>query len=253
MTTISDEKLMAFADNALPPDEAAAVVALIAADPHMLEKVEMYRSSRRIVAEAMQPLAAEPVPPALQDAVLAMIAKSEAEASRQPADNVVPFRARPPQAPAQSHWSMRIAASVAVLAAAIGGYAIGVGSSSTEPASNVAVGAELPEALAAMLATQPSGTEAQIEGAMLKMIATVRTPDGTLCREFEIDSLANKQTSMGVACRADQSWRLDIAVAAPADDGGFAPASSQTALSSYLDAIGASDALDAAQEKDALR
>ena len=39
------------------------------------------------------------------------------------------------------------------------------------------------------------------------------------------------------------------AVAAPADDGGYAPASSATVLDSYLDAIGASDALDATAEK----
>jgi hypothetical protein len=177
-----------------------------------------------------------------------MLYGSEAKATPQ-AENIVPFRPRAAQAPVPRHWSMRIAASVAVLAAAAGGYAIGLSSSPTQPAWTIAVGSDVPAALSSLLSTQPSGTEPALDGASLKLVASVKTPDGTLCREFEIDSHTNRQTMMGVACRADRTWRLDIAVAAPADDSGFAPASSQDALSNYLDAIGAGAALDAEQEK----
>ncbi len=253
MTSPTDEMLMAYADGALPPEEAAAIAKLAAADSALRERIEMYRASRRLAADALKPLAQEPVPQALEDAVRAMIAASETARSENEPENVVAFRPKPRAEPAPRHWSMRIAASVAVLAAAIGGYALGFNSSPGTASSQVAVGAPLPGAIAGILSSQPSGSETMIDGARVKIASSVKAQDGTLCREFEIDRLAEKQTSLGVACRAGEGWRLDIAVAAPADQSGYAPASSMSVLDSYFEAIGASEALDADQEKNALR
>lgn len=253
MTLPSNETLMAFADGELPPAEAAQIESLIAADGNLREKVETFRLTRELAKNALKPLAQEPVPPALEASVLGLIAANATKDAEGAADNVVQFRSKPEKQATPRHWSTRIAASVAVLAAAFGGYGLGMNASSTSPASVATVGAPVTGAVARLLSHEESGSEQTVDGSRVKLVSSIRAQDGTLCREFEIDTLASKQTNLGIACRRGDTWHLDIAVSAPASEDGYAPASSSNALEGYLEAIGASEVLDPEQERNALR
>jgi hypothetical protein len=59
---LDDETLMAFADDALPPDVAFAIAQAVAADPTLAERVERFRAVRRVVAEAAASEAPAPPP-----------------------------------------------------------------------------------------------------------------------------------------------------------------------------------------------
>ncbi len=103
MAAPSDETLMAYADDALPPDEARAVEAALTGDAALAAKVAMFRRTRMRSCEALLPLAAEPVP----DALLARIRAAAAAPATAPAD-VVPFRPRAKRPVAA--WVMSLAA-----------------------------------------------------------------------------------------------------------------------------------------------
>jgi hypothetical protein len=168
-------------------------------------------------------------------------------------EKVVPFRQKPATVARPQNWSLPLAASIAALAAGIAGYGLGWSNSGSPPGSIATVGERLPLELVGLLDTTLAGGEAMVEGDRVRLIASVNTQDGLLCREFEVDDLQSKQTTAGIACRIDGNWQLNIAVAAPAADGGFAPASSLSALDGYLSAIGADEPLPPDQEKAALK
>jgi anti-sigma factor RsiW len=249
--TPTDEELMALADGALPPAEAARLSPLVEADPELREKVEMFRATRDLVREARDAIGAEPVPDALRQSIEAMIA---AQAKPQPAENVVAFRARPAAAapaPQQKLWAMPIAASLITVFAGVAGYVIGKDSSTAGGPAMAEVGGLLPAPVATALATKPSGVETALADGRIRVIATVRTSAASLCREFELDQ-ASGQTVVGIGCREGAGWRLDIAVAAPQTGEGFAPASSLNAIESYLGMIEAGEPLSAEEEAAAL-
>ena len=253
----SDEDLMAYADGEMPAAQAESLARLIATDETLRQRVEMFRQSRSLVAGALKPLADMPVPDSLEQSIRDMIAKSAAPAvatGEDAADNVIAFKAKAaqPVARAPRPWSLPLAAAIAAVVAGIGGYAAGL-SGGTMPSDAVMVGSLLPADIGNALDSTAAGGEARREDDRIRLIASVKTQDGTLCREFEIDSLQTAQTMAGIACRDAGQWRLDIAVAAPASESGFAPASSLSALDSYLAAIGASEQLSAEEESSALR
>ncbi len=248
-----DEELMAFADGALPPAEIRRIEALAAGDERLRNRIEMFRATRKLAADALSPLAAEPVPADLENTVRAMLAESETPKAEASETAVVAFRPKVSNNARGWQWPMQVAASLGVVAAGLGGYALGTSTSSAPQGLMTAVGGELPEAISTILSKEASGSEVLLEGTRVRLIASVKSQDGTLCREFELDLLALRQTSLGVACRQDKAWRLDIAMAAPAGDDGYAPAASTSVLDSYLAAIGASAALEPEEERRALR
>jgi hypothetical protein len=254
----SDEDLMAYADGEMPAAQAESLARLIATDETVRQRVEMFRQSRSLLAGTLKPLADTPVPDSLEQSIRDMITKSSAEASttatgEDAADNVVSFRPKPAQPVARTPrpWSVPLAAAIAAAVAGIGGYAAGLSGGAIAP-DGVLVGSLLPAEIGNALDTTASGGEARLEGDRIRLIASVKAQDGTLCREFEIESLQTALTMAGIACRDAGKWRLDIAVAAPASEGGFAPASSLSALDSYLAAIGASEQLSVDEESSAL-
>jgi negative regulator of sigma E activity len=239
----TDEQLMAFADGELPPDEVAVLERQIAADRSLQARVEAFRSSRLLVGEALKPLGQKPVPSALEDSIRAMIAKDEQTRE----NNVVSLPQRPRKPVFQQPWALAAAASVAAVVVGLGSYSAGWNAASESRQQTAGVGGPLPDALADVLNSATSGNETHLGGDRVRTIATVRTADGGICREFEIDTAASR-TMVGIACHDQQKWRLDVAVSAPPSDGGYAPASSLTAIDSYLEAIGASEALSAEEE-----
>jgi anti-sigma factor RsiW len=59
---ISDENLHAFIDGELPADRCAAVEAAIACDPHLGQRVALFRADKARIAETYGPLLDAPVP-----------------------------------------------------------------------------------------------------------------------------------------------------------------------------------------------
>lgn len=245
----TDEMLMALADDALEKGERQRLMKLVEADAALTARLEAFRQSRQVVADAYKPLSDAPVPESLQKAVRGLIA---GETGRQPAD-VVAFPARRQQ-PASSWFKpTAIAASVAIVAAGLGGYLAGHQSGATNDAVLVAAGGPAPQALSASLNSVPSGAEARLGADRLRMISSVILEDGALCREFEVDSSATSQTLAALACRRAGQWQVQAVISAPAEESGFAPASALSALDGYLQALGAGEALPAAQEEEALK
>lgn len=242
---LRDETLMAFADGELPAAEAADVERAVQTDPALQARLNSYRATRDIVAKRLKPLADEAVPSELEQAVRSLVSKSQIA----PSENVVAFTPRSRESVMARRWSLPLAASIAAVAAGLGGFGLGWNAGGQGDGIVVAVGRQLPVFLENALQHATAGSETELDGRRVRVIATVRAEDGTVCREFELDILAERETTAGIACRRDDHWRLDIAVAAAATDEGFAPASSLTALDSYLDAIGASEPLTPEEEK----
>jgi hypothetical protein len=238
---ISDETLMAFVDGELAPNEKDRVAAAIAADPALAERVRMFERTRKLAHDAFAPLLDEPVPDALRRRI-------EAAAATQAAANVVALPRRGGQPlPA---W-LPLAASIAAVAIGIGGFLAGrtLGPSTQTP--RIALG-EVPAELAAALASKPSGTREDHGLGKLSLIASFKTGDGRLCREFELDP-PRADTLVAVACRgATPGWQVVFAVAAPPGADSYAPASSLQVLENYLAATGAGSALSAEEERAAL-
>lgn len=249
----SDEELMAFADGAMAPAKAAAIARLVARDAVLAARVEMYRQSLRLVREAARPLAAEPVPDALRRSIKAMIARTQTPHGSAAGDPATVVHLHDPTAASiwARPWSLPLAAALAAVVAGLGGYAAGLSGDRPE-AGFAAVGAPLTGQIAEVLISAPSGADMTIGQNRLRLIATLRGRGGELCREFEVDDTAAGGTMVGLACRNDGTWRLDIAVAAPQTADGFAPASSLSAIDAYLAVIEAGEPLSASEEKAAL-
>ena len=67
---ISDADLSAFADGQLSPERAAAVEAALARDPESLARLAAIREQNRLLARALDPWLAEPIPRRLLDAAV---------------------------------------------------------------------------------------------------------------------------------------------------------------------------------------
>jgi len=67
---ISEAELHACVDGALPPDRAPEVESYIASHPEVAARVEAWRQQRRLLREALAPIAEEPIPPELNVAAM---------------------------------------------------------------------------------------------------------------------------------------------------------------------------------------
>lgn len=239
-----DETLMAYADGMLEPAESRRIETLLKTRPELLRKVEMFRKTTELVRAAAAPLAQEPVPEALLAAV-----KAKVEQNRERPGTVVPFASRTKK-PALRPWlgQLAAAASVAALGGGLAGYWLAGGESRIR---HIAVGTGTPPAVADVLSTAKAGTESSVDAHRMKVIASFRLGDQTLCREFEYSG-APDGAVMGVACRSAGRWLTRFAVAAPSADDVYAPASSYQAVEAYLSAVGAGPPLSAAEEQEAL-
>lgn len=249
-----DETLMAFADGELDAQTSAAVEEAMRDDDQLVARVSLFMETRKLSAEAMAPLLDVSVPDELTKSVTEML-DTPAE-SATPRDNVVSFTAGPTQQrqPVVSHWMTALAASVALVAGGVIGFAVGtLPGGDTQSAIQVAQFGQpdLPNALE----TTVSGAEIQLpaSGDRFRAIASFHDQDKTLCREFELDQ-SDGATFVSVACKTDTGWKVNFSVAAASQsDSGYAPASSLESLDAYLTAIGAGTPLDEADEASALK
>lgn len=242
--TFDDLTLMAHADGELDAETSRRIEDAAARDPELAARIAAFRGSAAAVAAAFDPAPA--VPDRLRANVEAIIAA--ARAAEQGAQNVVPLAPRGARPSLRPMW---LGAVAATLALAVG---LGAGLSLRAPAegAGLSVAALGGEGIAATLASLPSGERADLPGGgTLEPIATFVTADGTICREFEVDGVQGG-TVVSVACRAEGAWDVRLAIAAPAAEGGYAPASSLDTLDAWLNATGAGAPMSAEEEAAAL-
>ena len=216
MTTERDERLAAWLDSALPPDEAEAFAAEVASNPELAAQAEAWRTHDHHITAAFG--GAERL---IDDALLARLGLAAAPA---PAND-------------NPRWlGLRWLAGGSALAA---GLAATVLLTMRAPAPT--------DPLSDVLEHTASLASAQLaDGRMITPTLTVRAADGRWCREFRAG------TETGLACRASGRWAVEARTraGAPTDPGAIAVASG--ADPSPLDAaygiLKPSDPLSAADE-----
>jgi anti-sigma factor RsiW len=238
----TDEMLMAYADGEVDGETAASIEAAMSSDASVRSRIDVFARTRTILAAAAADRLAAPVPTPVTARALAAI-----EAARQPEyrGNVLPLG----KARSARSWGFPEMAVAATIALAVG-IAAGFGLAPREPAG-LRVASISPEVITA-LSSVPSGERTEVAGGQFVAIASFRTADGDLCREFEFDA-PDRSTLISVACRDGAAWDLRLAIVAPsADASGYAPASSLDTLDAYLSAMGAGAPLTAEEEATAI-
>lgn len=234
---IDAERLAAYVDGALEPEEAAGVVMHLADSPEDRDHVEQLVALNALLAAAYAAPLAEPVPARIRQVI---------EPRR-----VIPFVPRR-RAGAVVGALLAAAASVALVAwLGIGGEVPLAGAPGVGP---VPAGSELHAALEA----NPSGMVVDFpDGDEITLIASFRDGSGRPCREFELMQGDAAEFSRGIACRGDEgAWSIAVVVSeplgtGPGAEGGYMLASGATdrALSGALDALGAGPSLAPAAEQ----
>ncbi|RDC71106.1 hypothetical protein DLJ49_16415 [Rhodovulum sp. 12E13] len=248
----TDETLMAYADGELDAETARAVAAAEAADGAVARRIALFHGTRAALSEARDARPAPEVP----DALVARVRETleQAGAGGEEPGRVVPLVRRAPSRP----WvPVAVAASLAL---AVG---LGAGLSlrpATGPDIDLATGPQ-PGAtglaaleasgVAGALSRLASGGSEQVAAGEVTIIASFRTPEGTLCREFELAT--GSAETVAVACAEGAAWDLRFAVASGRADGaGYAPAGALEALDTWLSGIGAGAPLPEDEERAAL-
>ncbi len=233
---ITDEQLMAYADDELGADDAARVEAAIAAEPALADVVARHRALRRELRDAFAPSLDEPVP----ERLLALL--------REPVvSNVVPLATRREQ-PTARRWALpewaAIAAALA-LGIAVSQWALAPGGSGLVDGGDggLVAGRDLSRQLDQQLAG-----DALAGG--IDVGLSFRNAEGAYCRSFVADA---SPPLAGLACRrGDGRWQLPVLVeSSPAPGGELQQASSALpgAVLAELDARIDGEPLDASQER----
>lgn len=227
-----DEQFFAWLDGELSDEEAARVQARVATDPRLGKLADEHRALQVRLGRAFASVLNAPLPERLQ---------GRTPATADNADNVVVFSAakRPRAA---RHWpsAMQWAAMAATLViGVVTGAVLPRQSSGPVEAGGGGLYAAgtLGKALDTQLASAPSGD--------VRIGLTFRDRSGAICRSF-----TGPQAS-GVACRADERWRLRGLFAAPEgqNDEYRMAAGMDPALATLIDATISGDPLDQAQER----
>ncbi|MBL4916385.1 hypothetical protein [Szabonella alba] len=235
---VTDDMLMALADDELSGETATALRRRIAADPELTARLALFETG---AADLRAAFAAGPVPERLLRSVMD---SPMAQSAEEGGSNVTPLPRR--RSPLTGAVPMALAASV-VLALAVGfltGRSLG-------PTTPTAMATATPEAAARALATLPTGGEAALEGgATARVLASFQTDQG-LCRMIAIS--AGRQEDRAVICGAGADWSVALSVQA-GGSGDFVTASDTAAemIDAYLDRIGAGAPLTPAEEEAAL-
>lgn len=250
MVQLNDETLLAYVDGELDAATASEVEAALADDPAASETVALFRESARLAQAAF----AEPMDADIPAHLLAPFNDTAADPA--PSADVVDFAARRAARPAGSvrRFALPLAASIALAVGIAGGWTL-----SSQTVAPVDSGALLgsistESSLHAALEGTPSGQALAWDGGEIKPLLTFRGVDGRFCREYQATGTQAGQGSIGVACRGDNQWQQQIAIAAQTTgDGAFQPASGGLeSLESFVDELMADMPLDAAAEAAAL-
>lgn len=221
MSKTLEERLAAWLDGELSPEEAAAFEREMEADPALAERAADWRATDTAMAGAFAPLAAEPI----DAAMLARLGLAEPAAQALAANDNPPF------------WRRHALPLGGALAASLALVAF----------LGLQHGPVRPDPLSLALDTTPSGQVARLaDGTTVAPVLTVRARDGRWCREYRTTA------DVALACREAEGWKVEAQdkAAAPEQGGDFALAGDEqsAAIDAAYDRIGASDPLGKAEE-----
>ena len=188
---IDDEKLIAYADGELGPEERAAVERALEADPLLRDQLAAQQRLRSALAGHYGPVASEDVP----DRLLAMLGAERPEETAVASLSDARERRRRSSAPA---WPQLGAMAAALALGLIAGQQMsmrGAGPIAVEDGMLTARGR-----LASALETQLAS--AQAPDAPVRIGITFADRQGRYCRSFE------GAEASGLACRDGGDWRL---------------------------------------------
>lgn len=236
--TLTDDLLLAYADQRLDPQTHAAVAAQLADDPAALARVEHLQATHRLLGDAFADEADEPVPEWLVAAVQRVPPPAaDGDPAERPATpepeqgaRVIPLRRR-------AFTSMLPPALAALLLLGVG---IGAGWWANEHLGPASPG------LAARDTLLQQALEERASGEVLQMargdtrfevlpLLTFRDRQGRICREFETRTLDNDglEDRLGIACRGAGGWVDEVMVSrnlldpSAGDDGFYSPVSGE--------------------------
>lgn len=260
-----DETLVAFVDGRLEDAEAEKVRRFLAGNDEARLFVERLATSGELAKTVFDAALAAPASDMLADMIMGT-GRPEPQAT--PTNVVSLPRTR---AASASRYALPLAAAIALLIGAVGGYEWGRRGAVNEGkgAFGVAVGpigGDSP--VKGLLETRGSGELVPVAAGAtgdtrhLMVIASFRDRAGRICREFEVlttrDDVAPVTTA--IACRhRDGTWHVEgaaqVTAAAPVPDKDFSSASGNdaSAIEGLLEALGAKPALSKADEDTLLR
>jgi hypothetical protein len=220
--SLSDEKLMAYADGELDAAERAEIEAALAQDGSLRERVEAHRRLRARLSRAFDGALTEPAPEQLRAAAGVRAAEIVNLSERRAAK-----------------WSAREWGAMAASVAA--GLLIGVGvmNAQSPPIAATEDGLIARGALAGALNTQLASDEV---GAV-RIGLSFRSQDGRYCRTFD---LTRSETS-GLACRDEDVWAVAMTTQS-ASGGEIRMAGASAEILAAVDEMIEGEPLDAAGE-----
>lgn len=224
---VSDEMIMAYVDGELDEKSSAEIDRMIADDPQLAGRAEVFRASRRLVRAAFEPELTQPPPEKLVAATQEMPSAAPQKSPGAEEARIVAFPRR-----RMMMAALPVAASLAV-AFGLAGYWIGqTGASNADLLG--------PSSLARALGEVPAGESRTVtlgrQEAVLSTDSAYRVSGG-VCRIFHLSGQASSIRGVGCA-RGDEAWTVDLAIAGPSPDA-FAPASAGLveSIDTYLDSL----------------
>lgn len=216
MDKITDEVLVAYADDELTEQERTALKARIAADPELAERTAVFlNTGRAALSELYDPSLSAPVPDHLRAAVLDGPTQSTS------AKHVIPpwwHRLRLSQSIEEaltSAFGLRpaVALSLTLAVAGIAGWIGYMAMPTRAPVGTVADAAH--GGVFAALETQAAGRSVSIDtsdrsDSVLKVLLTFQSRNGEFCREYHLSDTSGS-SAVGVACRkAHGGWQVVV-------------------------------------------
>jgi hypothetical protein len=221
--TLTPERLAAYADGELEAAEARDVELELARSPELQAQLDTHRALKAALAAHYAPIAEQPVPQRLVDAVRAhgdtsaVVDLAQARSARQ-------------QRAALPRWTWLAAPA---LAASLAWLVVG-----PVPRPSGYAGTQLAAALDRQLvATQPAAAPVQV-------LLSFRNATGNYCRGY------TQATGGGIACRDSTGWRIEKQLA-PSRRGAseYRQAGSSQALMEAVQEMAVGPALDAPGEE----
>jgi hypothetical protein len=249
VTHLSDETLMAYADGQLTSSEMARIELLLASDPDLRARLEVFRATGRDLASLFDDHLNAPLPPRLKRFTLA----PQADLSK-----IFDLGSRRQRQLLPGLWGFRLAAaSAAILAVGIG---IGWLAHGSPRGNSTALGELVKLADDRMIAglplqhaldTLPSGKQvatplAERKSSSLAVQLSFVDHSQNYCRRYEI-GLSSKEHYGGIACHLDGEWKIKLHAILPprfTQSGKVSPAGNEDrALDAAVMAIMDGDAL----------
>lgn len=253
--TYSDEKLSAYLDGELPPEETAAIRDALEKDVLLRDRLARLQRADAAVRAAYGAIDDTPLPESVTDLLKGGAAEKRPAG---PEGNIRFFPAMRRRA-AAAPWPVAIAASLAMVVGFISGQQLSFSPDAPSGAVQMARVIEPNTPLFEVLNRGVSAQTHQIASdadLRLEPVLSFRRLDGSYCREFFAHD-ANSRTH-SVACKEEENWIIKIAVTTSAGntpEGAYETASTagDTLVTDYIDRIISGDALSAEEEEDLSR